>query len=536
LGLLGQLTSQILNASGVKTFGIDVSQSAVDISNQHSTFKSWLRDSDGLSNQIHELTNGQGVDAVIITAGTSSLDPIDFAGEITRKKGKVVVVGAVPTGFNRDPYYYKKELELKMSCSYGPGRYDLNYEEKGMDYPYPYVRWTEKRNMQAFQELIYLNKIDLDYLTTHQFDLDDAPKAYDMIINGSEPYLGIVIKYAAEKEIKYEPIKIAEPKVGKINIGFIGAGSYAQSHLLPNIPKSNDISLKGIITNTGTTSKRVAEKYGFEFCASRKEDILSNQDINTVFIATRHDSHAAYVLEALENNKNVFVEKPLALTEVELASIVETYHSQLKNENSKLSLMVGFNRRFAPLAIEVKKKLSNLPLSMNYRINSGEIPIDSWIQDNEIGGGRIIGEVCHFVDFLTWINGSLPKTIFASAMKTESNKNDTVVVNISFQNGSVGTINYFSNGSKSLPKEYIEVYQSNTSYIIKDFKELEIWGKSKSNKKLLNQDKGQSLMVKKFIESLNGGEPLIPVEEIFKVTLATFKVLESIRTRQSIQI
>lgn len=536
LGLLGQLTAQIFNASGVKTFGIDVSQSAVDISNQHSTFKSWLRKTDGLSNQIYELTNGQGVDAVIITAGTSSLDPINFAGEITRKKGKVVVVGAVPTGFDRDPYYYKKELDLRMSCSYGPGRYDLNYEEKGIDYPYPYVRWTERRNMQAFQELISMNKIDLDYLTTHQFDLDEAPKAYDMIMNGSESYLGIVIKYDTEKEIKFEPIKITNPKVGKINIGFIGAGSYAQSHLLPNIPKSNDISLKGIITNTGTTSKRVAEKYGFEFCASQKEDILHNYDINTIFIATRHDSHAAYVIEALQNNKNVFVEKPLALTELELDTIVTVYNSQISNLKSHVSLMVGFNRRFAPLALEVKKKLSELPMSIIYRINSGEIPIDSWIQDSEIGGGRVIGEVCHFIDFLTWINGSLPTSIFASAMKTESNKNDTVVINISFKNGSVGTINYFSNGSKSLPKEYIEVYQSNTSYIIKDFKELEIWGSSKSNKKLLNQDKGQTLMVQKFIESLNRGESLIPIEEIFKVTLATFKVLESIRTSQSIRI
>lgn len=536
LGLLGQLTAQILNASGVKTFGIDVSQNAVDISNQYSTHKAWIRSADGLSNQIYEMTNCYGVDAVIITAGTSSLDPINFAGEITRKKGKVVVVGAVPTGFERDPYYYKKELDLRMSCSYGPGRYDLNYEEKGIDYPFPYVRWTEKRNMQAFQELIILNKINLDYLTTHQFDLDDAPKAYDMIMNGSEPYLGIVIKYAAEKEIKFEPIKITDSIVGKINIGFIGAGSYAQSHLLPNISRSKNITLKGIITNTGTTSKRVAEKYGFEFCASKKEDILSNTDINTVFIATRHDSHAEYVIEALQNNKNVFVEKPLCLTEIELETIEKVYFSKSKDENVQLSLMVGFNRRFAPLALEVKKKLAPLPLSMIYRINSGEIPIDSWIQDSEIGGGRVIGEVCHFIDFLTWINGSLPTTIFASAMKTESNKNDTVVINISFKNGSVGSINYFSNGSKSLPKEYIEVYQSNTSYIIKDFKELEVWGKSKSTRKMINQDKGQSTMVHNFIESLKTSKSLIPSEEIFKVTSATFKVLESIKTSQSIQI
>lgn len=536
LGLLGQLTAQILNASGVKTFGIDVSQNAVDISNKYSTFKAWLRNTDGMSNQIYEMTNGYGVDAVIITAGSSSYDPINFAGEIARKKGKVVVVGAVPTGFDRDPYYYKKELELKMSCSYGPGRYDLNYEEKGIDYPYSYVRWTEKRNMQAFQELISLNKINIDYLTTHKFSLEEAPKAYDMIINGSESYLGIVINYNTEREVNANPIIIRSPRVGKINVGFIGAGSYAQSYLLPNIPKSSDVVLKGIITNTGTTSKRVAEKNGFEFCASRKEDILSNKDINTVFFATRHDSHAEYVLEALRNNKNVFVEKPLALTEFQLNEIVQLYNSKANNSDSQLSLMVGFNRRFAPLAIEIKKRLSDLPLSMIYRINSGEIPIDSWIQDNEIGGGRIIGEVCHFIDFLTWINGSLPTSIYASAMKTETNINDTVIINIVFRNGSVGSINYFSNGSKFLTKEYIEIYQTNTTYIIKDFKELEIWGKTKSNKKLLNQDKGQTLMVQSYIESLKTGKPLISSNELFQVSLATFKVLESLRSNQSIQI
>lgn len=535
LGLIGQLTSLILRAGGVKTFGIDVSEKAVEVSNKHSTDKAWLRSASGLTNQILDVTDGQGVDGVIITAGASSLDPINFAGEIARKKGCVVVVGAVPTGFDRDPYYYRKELDLKMSCSYGPGRYDLNYEEKGVDYPYSYVRWSEKRNMQAFQELLYSGKINLDYLTTHEFDLESAPKAYDMIVGGSEPYLGIILKYNSNKQIDEKPILVHQKREGKIKIGFIGAGSYAQSHLLPNITKNNEVILKGIITNSGTTSKRIAEKYKFEFCSSNGEDLLKNEDIDTIFIATRHDSHANYVIEALENGKNVFVEKPLSLTENELELIIQTYIKKNKGKSSP-HLMVGFNRRFAPLAIELKKKLSNLPMSMLYRVNAGDIPFDSWIQDDEIGGGRILGEVCHFIDFLTWINGSLPKNVFANVMNSPNSLNDTLSINLNFVNGSIGSINYFSNGSKALPKEYFEVYQAGTTGIIKDFKELEVWGQSRNRKKLLNQDKGQASMVKNFINSLKEGNDLINREEIFSVTLATFKVIESIKLLQNIKI
>jgi len=270
LGLLGQLTCLILKASGVRVVGIDVNASAVETAASHCTDLAMLRNTPGIEDSISDFTGGLGVDAVIIAAATDSTDPINFAGAIARKKGKVVILGAVPPSFDRDPHWYRKELELKMSCSYGPGRYDLNYEEKGNDYPPAYVRWTEKRNMEAFQQLLAEGKIDIDYLTTHEFDLVDAPKAYDMIVNKTEPYLGIIIRYDTNKPVeKDKKIIVSKPTPEKeINIAFIGAGSYAQGNLLPNLPKWNNITRKGVLTNTGTTSKRVAERFHFEYCTS----------------------------------------------------------------------------------------------------------------------------------------------------------------------------------------------------------------------------------------------------------------------------
>ena len=534
LGLLGQLTCLMLRAGGIHTFGIDINQDAVDTASKHCCYKVWIRSSPGLASKIENQTNGLGVDAVIITAGTSSLDPINCAGQLARKRGRVVVVGAVPTGFDRDPYWYKKELELRMSCSYGPGRYDPEYEEKGIDYPPAYVRWTEKRNMQAFQELVHSGSINIDYLTTHEFTLEQAPQAYDMIVSRSEPFLGIILKYDIQKLITQGCIEIKSTKpVGKVNIAFVGAGNYAQQNLLPNIPQSdNDVTCVGILDNSGTTAKRVAEKFNFQFCTSEPKDIFENDAINTVFIATRHNSHAEYVKSALRAGKNVFVEKPLCLSKEELAEIEDLYNSS----DNCCQLMVGFNRRFAPHAVELKKHLDNIPISMLYRINAGPIPQDSWIQDKEIGGGRIIGEACHFIDFLTWLCGALPKQIHAAAIPDPHGLNDTVSINLQFANGSIGSINYYSNGSKELPKEYIEVYSSGLTGIIKDFKELQIYSIGKPRrKKTFVQDKGQAGMVRAFIKSIKeGGAPIISADEIFTATRITFAVLDSLGTHQSI--
>lgn len=534
LGLLGQLAAQMLKASGVRVVGIDIAQSSVDLAiTGNAVHLGMTRDTLGIEEKIQNFTNGLGVDAVIIAAATSSLDPVNFAGAITRKRGNIVILGAVPTGFDRDPHWYRKELSLKMACSYGPGRYDLNYEEKGQDYPAAYVRWTENRNMQAFQHMLSSGLINLDYLTTHQFKFDTAADAFELVVNKTESYGGIVLAYDVNKEQVRGKIEIGSSNgLAKVNLSFLGAGSYAQGNLLPNIPLTNDVNRIGVLTNTGTTSKRVAEKFGFEFCTDDIKDVLDEKS-NVWFIATRHDSHADLVLKGLKAGKHIFVEKPLCLTLPELEEISNTVAESGKQ------VMIGFNRRFSSLSQSVKRKVGSGSMSMIYRVNAGNIPKDTWIQDKEIGGGRIIGEVCHFIDYLTFINGSLPVKITANSMPDPDGLNDTVNILIQFENGSTGVVAYYANGAKQLAKEYIEIYTSGTTAIISDFKEIKIYRKGKPSKtKLLNQDKGQKAMVKEFIDRLvKSGEGPIPYEEVYAVSKATLLVEESLRnggTQQSI--
>lgn len=524
LGLIGQLACLELKASGVNVIGIDISDSAVKTAEIHCTDLAYARNTPGIEDKILDYTGGIGVDAVIIAAATSSLDPVNFAGAICRKKGRVIILGAVPTGFDRDPYYYKKELELKMSCSYGPGRYDMDYEENGLDYPVAYVRWTEKRNMEAFQRLLYSKKINLDYLTTHRFKFEDAPKAYDIVVNHTEPYLGILLEYDYAKEHVSTSIKVHDNiKADKINIGFIGAGSYAQGNLLPNLPPESKAGRIAVMTNSGTTAKRVAEKYNFTYCTSNEQDILQNKDINTLFIATRHDTHAKYVIDGLKSDKNIYVEKPLCLTIEELTEI-----EQLVSEKH-CGVMIGFNRRFSPFAKLLKNKVGGGKMAMMYRINAGYIPADSWIQDIGIGGGRIIGEVCHFIDFMTFMCGSIPYKVSASAMSDTQGLNDTVNITVDFKNGSTGVVAYYANGSKTLNKEYFEVYASGMTGIIYDFKRCEIYGKRIDKHSLPVQDKGQKNMMEEFFNSLENGQMPISMEEIFSVTKATFAAVKSIQ-------
>ena len=526
LGLLGQLSCLILKASGVHVVGVDVSRIAVQQAVDNKIVDvAYTRNTAGIEDKIDNETNGIGADAVIIAAATASLDPINFAGVIARKKGSVVVLGAVPTGFDRDPDWYIKELELKMACSYGPGRYDLNYEEKGVDYPVAYVRWTEKRNMEAFQHLLKTKKIDIDYLSTHEFSFEDAPKAFDLVVNKTEPFIGIALKYNTSIVHSKKAIKITSKiKKEDINISFIGAGSYAQGSLLPNMSNLENTSKVGVLTNNGTTSKRVAEKFKFQFCAANEEDVLDSRT-NTLFIATPHSSHASYVLKGLVNNKHIFVEKPLCLNEIELDQIIEAQAS------SSTAVMIGFNRRFSPLTLKMKDAMGNDPMTMIYRVNAGSIPKDNWMQDMELGGGRIVGEVCHFIDYLTYINGSLPTKISAAALPDMNNLNDTLNILIQFENGSTGVIAYYANGSKNLSKEYVEVFSSGITAILKDFKELIIYGKGKPTKvKIWNQNKGQKEMVKSFVESIKDtGDAPIPFSEIVAVTKASFRVLDSLK-------
>lgn len=530
LGLIGQLTIQILNAAGIKSIGVDISENQVQLAKESGADLALNRNSDGIEQIIKSQTNGFGADAVIITAGTSSTDPVELAGRISRQKGKVVIVGAVPTGFSRE-HYYKKELDLRMSCSYGPGRYDNNYEEKGFDYPIGYVRWTENRNMQAFIELLKACKINLEKLITHQFDFKDTPSAYDMILNKTEPFVGIVLKYP--NEVSYEKkIVVCERKSYSetdVNIGFIGAGSFAQNMILPNIPNyANKVT---VVTGRGHTSRSVAQKFSFDNAATASEEVFNHKSINTIFITTRHNLHAENVIKGLQNNKNVFVEKPLCLKEKELDEIIDVYNS------SDSKLMLGYNRRFAPQIITLKGKLNaSVPKAINYRINAGYIPKEHWTQDLEIGGGRIIGEVCHFIDLTLFLAGSNIVSVNAALLENQEKLNDTLNVQLRFENGSIACISYFSNGSKKLEKEYLEVYCAGNTYLLKDFKELESYTEKVNKNKLSSQNKGHKKEVELFIDSIKNGKPApIKAEEIFHSTRVTFKVIESIKTNSLIR-
>lgn len=575
LGLIGQLTMQLLNAACVFPIGIDINKNQVELANKTGIGKSFLRETDNIEKIIYELTNGYGTDAVIITAAANSNDPVDFAGTICRKKGKVIIVGSVPTGFSRENYY-KKELDLKMSASYGPGRYDYDYEEKGLDYPIGYVRWTENRNMQAFVDLLAQKKLNLDPIITHTYKFEEAPKAYDFILNKTEPYTGILLRYDVREEarsktclparqdleVRRKLLRSAQNDKAQLTkdkelwtitkIGFIGAGNFAQNFLLPNLKnilEENNGELIGVATARSTTSRYAADKFGFKYATCEANEIIKDENINTVFVATRHNLHSEYVIKALEAGKNVFVEKPLAINIVELNLIKDTFENLSSSALSRLPILfVGYNRRFAPHIRNLKSELSGeLPLAINYRINAGILPKDHWINDPETGGGRIIGEVCHFIDLCMFLAGSPIKSVSAEGMIKSDGLSDTLIINLGFKNGSIASISYFSNGNKKLEKEYLEVFQGGKVFIINDFKEMRIIGEKEKRMKLRKQDKGHVEEIKRFIDSVilslsasggQGDESLspIPFEELYITSLATFKVIESIKKRAVIKL
>ncbi|KAA3616669.1 MAG: oxidoreductase [Calditrichaeota bacterium] len=534
LGLIGQLTVQMLKAAGNVVMGIDIDTAAVELAKKSGADAAFVRNDETLLQGINEISGGYGVDSVIITAGTSSLDPVELAGKLCRRKGKVVIVGAVPTGFSRSNYY-QKELELRMSSSYGPGRYDANYEEKGLDYPIGYVRWTENRNMQAYLELVHQDKLDIDLLTTHIFEFENALSAYDLILARTEPVFGVLLKYDTTKKLE-SSINLTNRSNGSLStsaqtphIGFIGAGSFAQKFLLPTAVKYGD--LIAVNTASGNSSRNVADKFKFKHAVSSPAEVFANPEINTIFIATRHDSHAEFVLAALENGKNVFVEKPICLTVDALERIKTAY------EKSDSHLMIGFNRRFAPMVETLVQKLGrDSKKAINYRINVGHIPADHWTQDPEIGGGRIIGEVCHFIDLCMYLSGSKPVAVSALGMDTALNLNDTLSVNLKFANGSIATISYFANGSKQLEKEYLEVYCDGMTAVIHDFSRLTIYGQKTVTCKA-KQDKGHAIEVQQFLNAVQKGIATpIPFDELYLSSLLPFKILESLASGKTIAL
>jgi len=530
LGVLGQITCQLLRASGCMVYGIDLSSKLVEFAKENSSDVARKRSDPNLIQDAWQFTNNLGFDKVIITASTTTNDPVNLAAEISRKKGCIVIVGSVGMDIKREPHFYKKELEIKMSCSYGPGRYDPEYEELGKDYPVAYVRWTEQRNMQAFLKAVSKNQLNLKPLITHVYEINEAQKAYDLLLGKSEDFhLGVLLEYLQRPE-KFLEIKEKYAKMNEdesINIAFIGAGSFAQSYLLPNINK-NIASLDTVLTSKGINSGNVAEKFGFKRTISDTEKIWNSPEINTVFICTRHDTHAQYTVDSLKSGKNVFVEKPLALNMEELEEIVKVYNS------TNSILFVGFNRRFSTSASIVKDFFKNLhePKLMNFRINSGDLPNDHWIQQDEIGGGRIIGEICHFIDLMQHFCDSMPVQVYAESLpgKGPNRNDDKIAIVLKFSDGSLGNIMYVSNGSPMLPKEYIEIFAGAKTAIIDDFKIVKLLGGT-SSKKIKTSGKGHKEEIRAFLSAITDGQPSpIPFQSILLTTNTTFAIKDSLAT------
>ncbi len=538
LGLLGQLTVQLLKASGCRVIGADLDPSKLTLAQQLGADA--VASSGELIEAVSVFSAGQGVDAVIITASTKDNGPVQVAGAIARKKGRVVVVGAVGMDLPREPYY-KKELDLRLSMSYGPGRYDSEFEEKGRDYPYGYVRWTETRNMQAFLELVAERKVQLKPLITHRFPIEEAEKAYALMMEGGVPYMGMVITYPRDTARALPatiPVAPA-PAARSVTLGFIGAGNHVKDMLLPPLQSLAAVSIRGICTASGITAKSLAEKIQAGYCTSDVQAILDDAAINTILIGTRHDSHGSLAVKSLLADKHTFVEKPLCLTEEELVEIRSVYE---KKAASGLQLMVGFNRRFSPHAKQAQEFFAGRknPLVMLYRINAGRIPKEHWIQDPEVGGGRLIGEVCHFVDYMQALAGSLPTSVSARRVARHGSgiTDDQCVLSLAFGDGSIGTIVYTAEGDRGLPKEYVEAHADGKSLTMQDFMDTQMYADGNTNHfKTAKREKGFQEEMTRFVQAVEQGlPPVMPFEEIEAVTRACLLAMQSLQTGSAYEV
>jgi predicted dehydrogenase/threonine dehydrogenase-like Zn-dependent dehydrogenase len=550
LGLLGQITVQLLKAAGCRVFGMDPLQQRADLAigsgaEAVSTSAREFRD------LCFQKTGGVGVDSVLITAETQSSEPVNLAAELARDRAIVVAVGTVGMDLQRK-LYYEKELDFRISRSYGPGRYDVAYEQKGRDYPIGHVRWTETRNMEAFLQFIADGKLNLPLLITHRFPMEQATRAYDLITGTTgEPFLAALLTYAsAEPESGSPPnlqgrISVGAPvttsaSASSVGLGVLGAGSFAQNALLPALKAISGVSFIGVCNATGPRSRKAAEKFGFSYCSNSEAELLQDPKIKAVVIATRHNLHASQSLAALRAGKAVFCEKPLCLNEGELAALV-CATSKSASADTPL-LMVGFNRRFAPMAIQMKRFLSEVhePLAIHYRVNAGYIPSDHWVNDPEQGGGRILGEVCHFVDFLCFLAGACPIEVQAQTVGNLGQySQDNVVASLKFANGTLGTISYLANGDKSVPKERVEVFGGGSVAILEDFRRLELVrnGHKQIVRARWAQDKGHKAEMQAFVDALIGkAPPPISFEQVVGSTLATLRLQNSCQTGQRLSV
>jgi predicted dehydrogenase len=532
MGLLGLLTAQIASAAGCRVLGIDVDPAKLRLA---SSLGLEAAARQGAESTAQTFTSNRGFDAVIICAATSSNDPVELAGAIARDRGRVVATGAVGLNIPRK-VYYEKELSFINSRSYGPGRYDPSYEENGVDYPIGYVRWTEGRNMESALQLMAEGKLKVQPLISHRIPIEDAAHAYEIITGKKkETFLGVVLTYSQEK-VSSDPVsrvmfpKRLTPDTGKldtVNLGVLGAGAFANAVLLPAIQKAGDISLVGIASAGGMHAQVSGKKFGFQYATSADEEILNDPNINTVAILTRHDSHAELVIKALKAGKHVFVEKPLATTPGQLTKIEKSLR------NTQYVLLTGFNRRFSPLAESLSSFLlpRNEPLHVHYRVNAGYIPLNHWTQDETIGGGRIIGEACHFIDFITFLVGAAPVSVTAHALPDNGKyREDNVSMTFTFPDGSLGVVDYLANGDKSFPKERVEVFCAGAAAVLDDFRSLQMIRDGKKKEERRSQDKGWTDEWKAFAKSIReGGAPPIPYEQLIGVTMSTFAAVESLR-------
>lgn len=531
LGLIGLIASQLLKANGCNVIGIDYDQQKLDLA------KSWgikvinASESD-VVNKVDEYTNGIGADGVLITASAKTNTIISDSAQMCRKRGRVVLVGVIGLDINRSDFY-EKEISFQVSCSYGPGRYDSNYEDKGLDYPIGFVRWTEKRNFEAILNAISNKTINVDSLITERVELKDYNVIYgDLSKKGS---IASIINYSSnDVDISKKSIQITNQKFENSNgiIGIIGSGNFTSAMIVPTL-RQLKANIKYIASSKGLSSTILSKKYNIGNSTTDYNEILNDNQVNGVIITTRHDQHAKQVIESLDKNKHVFVEKPLAIRNTDIDLIIEN------SKEHKRSVTVGFNRRFSPYSILAKKAIGADPGAINViaTMNAGNIPFDHWAQDMEIGGGRIIGEACHYIDLISFFTSSEVESVILNANgKNPTENTDNASILLKYKNGSIGVINYFSNGNKSYPKERIEIYQSGKNIVIDNFRKIEFFGYKQKNKKG-RQDKGHKNQFEQWLNFLvNGGEPIIPLKSIANTSKAAIACIDSLKEKKWIDV
>jgi len=542
LGLLGLLTLRIALAAGCQVFGVDPDPERVQMAIGAGAAAVTRAQAEEAAQTF---SSGRGLDAVLICAGTASDDPVNLAGAIARDRANVVAIGTVGQNLPHREFF-GKELNFVNSRSYGPGRYDPAYEEGGQDYPLGFVRWTEGRNIEAIVDLLANGKLDFTPLITHRFPIEEAPNAYELITGKAvEPFLGVLLIYPTKANSLHSDHELPRTyhasselqKSNRVRLGVLGAGNFATAVMLPALKKIENVELVGISSGSGLSAAHAAKKFGFQYTAESADQILADPEVNTVAILTRHDLHADQTVAALQAGKHVFVEKPLALNSDQLAVI----RDQLLKSDDRL-LLTGFNRRFAPLAQKMSTFLTNRtePIVAHYRVNAGYIPLDFWLHDPDIGGGRIIGEGCHFVDFLTFLVGESPTSVVAHGIPDNGvYREDVVVLTFAYPDGSVGTVSYLSNGDKSFPKERVEVFADGRVAVLDDYRSLEMVhnGRRQTVRSRLRQDKGHQAEWEVFANAIaNGGEPPIPYDQLDGVTAATFAAVAALRSGERVTI